>query len=92
MKFKLPKDDDLISNLRGLDDPAAAAAAEALTTAWAAMAEAADALESASKLRIGIMDSESRVQEIQTAIKLAMTTTAGNLRAKIPPAPLKAVI
>lgn len=93
MKFKLPEHSDLIADLRALDDPAATAAAEALYTAWAAMADAADTLEVASRLRIGIMDSESRVQEIQAAIKLAMTTTVGNLRAKLPPPPtLKAVI
>lgn len=93
MKFKLPEDTDLIADLRALDDPAASAAAESLQTAWAAMADAADTLEAATRLKISIMDSDSRVQEIQTAIKLAMSTTVGNLRAKIPPPPaLKAVI
>lgn len=93
MKFKLPEKSDLIADLRALDDPAATAAAEALISAWAAMADAADTLETAAKLRIGIMDSESRVQEIQSAIKLAMTTTANNLRSKLPELPeLKAVI
>lgn len=93
MKFKLSEETDLIADLRDMDLPQTHAAAEQLIACWAAMADAADTLETAAKLRIGIMDSESRVQEIQSAIKLAMTTTASNLRAKLPELPeLKAVI
>ena len=93
MKFKLPEDTDLIADLRAIDKPAAHAAAEQLEASWAAMRDAAETLEAAAKLRIGLMDSDSRVQEIQSRIKLAMTTTASNLRAKLPPpAELKAVI
>jgi len=93
MKFTLPEDSDMIADLRAMDHPITHAAAEALSTCWAAMAEAAETLDAAAKQRIGIMDSDSRVQEIQKSIKLAMSTTADNLRAKLPPPPaLKAVI
>ena len=93
MKFKLPEDIDLIADLRAMDHEITHAAAEQLQACWATMADAAETLEAAAKLRIGLMDSDSRVQEIQKAIKLAMTTSASNLRAKLPPpAELKAVI